>query len=141
MGRNQTDKTAGKGKGGIREKLTGSVQQDQEIRYEARKSAKRRVVDYLVITVASFLYAVAVSLFLDPNSLAPGGVTGISIILNRITGLETGTWMLLINIPILAIGTWKFGWRFILSTMYCTALTSLFTNRLTQWGPVTEDPL
>ena len=87
------------------------------------------------------VYAVSVSLFLDPNSLAPGGITGIAIILNRLFGIETGTWMLLINIPILLIGIWKFGLRFILSTIYCTAMTSLFTNLLTPVGAVTTDPL
>ena len=97
--------------------------------------------DYVMITVASFVYAVSVSLFLDPNSLAPGGITGIAIILNRLFGIETGTWMLLINIPILLIGIWKFGLRFILSTIYCTAMTSLFTNLLTPVGAVTVDPL
>ena len=122
-------------------KITGNTEQENEIRYEARKTVKRRVWDYMVITLASLIYAIAVSFFLDPNSLAPGGVTGIAIIMNRIIGLETGTWMLLINIPILAVGTWKFGWRFILSTMYCTALTSLFTNWLTPYGPLTVDPL
>lgn len=121
-------------------KAIENTEQEKEIRYEARKSIKRRMWDYLVITAASLIYAVAVSLFLDPNSLAPGGVTGIAIIMNRITELETGTWMLIINIPILAVGTWKFGWRFILSTMYCTALTSLFTNWLVPYGPVTVDP-
>ena len=122
-------------------KFTGNTEQEREILYEAMKSARRRLTDYLSITAASFIYAAAVSLFLDPNSLAPGGVTGISIILNRLTDFETGTWMLLINIPILAIGTWKFGWRFILSTIYCTTMTSLFTNYLTPYGPVTTDPL
>lgn len=119
----------------------GNSEQEKEIRYEARKTVKRRMWDYLIITAASFVYAVAVSLFLDPNSLAPGGITGIAIILNRVVGLATGTWMLILNIPILTVGTWKFGWRFILSTMYCTALTSLFTNWLTPYGPVTVDPL
>lgn len=122
-------------------KITGNTEQEKEIRYEARKTLNRRVWDYLIITAASFVYAAAVSLFLDPNSLAPGGVTGIAIILNRVIGVATGTWMLIINIPILAVGTWKFGWRFILSTMYCTTLTSLFTNWLTPYGPVTVDPL
>ena len=28
------------------------------------------------VVVASFIYAVSVSMFLDPNSLAPGGITG-----------------------------------------------------------------
>ena len=34
----------------------------------------------VVIAVASIIYAVGISLFLDPNNLAPGGVTGISVI-------------------------------------------------------------
>lgn len=120
--------------------MTMTKEQQNEIRYEERKSVKRRVLDYVVITIASFLYSVAVSFFLDPNSLAPGGVTGVAIILNRITGLATGTWLLIINIPILAIGTWKFGLRFIMSTMYCTAMTSLFVNLLAPIGAVTVDP-
>lgn len=106
-----------------------------------KKTTRQRIKDYLVITFASAVYAVAVSLFLDPNSLAPGGVTGIAIILNRLTGLETGTWVLFINIPIIALGTWKLGWRFILSTGYCTLISSLFINLLSPFGAVTGDLL
>ncbi len=120
--------------------MTMTKEQKTEIKYEEKKTPKRRVLDYLIITVASLCYSAAVSLFLDPNSLAPGGVTGIAIILSRLIGLETGTWVLLINLPIIAVGTWKFGWRFILSTMYCTALTSGFINLLAPLGAVTEDP-
>lgn len=116
-----------------------SKEQQQEIQREMKKTIERRIVDYIVIAIGTAIFAVAVSLFLDPNSLAPGGVTGIAIILNRMTGLETGTWVLLVNIPILVLGTWKLGWRFILSTMYCTALSSLFINLLTPFG-VTTDP-
>lgn len=108
---------------------------------EGKKSFRQKCMDYLTITAASVIYAVAVSLFLDPNSLAPGGVTGIAIIMNRITGLETGTWMFAINIPILVIGMWKFGWRFILSTLYCTMAMSYITNFLAPMGALTTDPL
>lgn len=114
-------------------------EQQMEIRFEQKKTWKRRILDYLMITAASFLYAVAVSLFLDPNSLAPGGVTGIAIIMNRLSGLETGTWVLIINIPIIILGMWKFGLHFILSTLYCTAVTSFFINLLANFGVATED--
>lgn len=106
-----------------------------------RLSLRQQIIRYVVLTVSAFVYGVAVSLFLDPNSLAPGGVTGIAIIFNRIIKLETGTLMLLINLPILILGTWKFGLRFIVSTIYCTFLTSLFTNLLEPIGALTEDPL
>ncbi len=114
---------------------------EREIPYPGKKSWKRMIWDYVTITIAALFYAVAISLFLDPNSLAPGGVTGISIILNRVTGIETGSLILLLNCPILVLGMWKFGLRFILSTIYCTTLTSFFTNLLTPIGALTTDPL
>ena len=106
-----------------------------------KKSIGKTVLNYLRITVACAIYSSAVSLFLVPNSLAPGGVTGISIILNRVIPVETGTLIFLINIPILILGAWKFGLRFILSTIYSTVLISLFTNLLSGVNAVTTDPL
>lgn len=105
------------------------------------KSKKRKILDYLIMTVACFSYAVAVSLFLDPNNLAPGGVTGIAIILNRTIHVSTGTLFFVINIPILIMGMWKFGIRFILSTVYCTLLISVLTDILGKMDALTTDPL
>jgi len=104
-------------------------------------SMKKMIKDYVLITIACAVYSVAISMFLDPNSLAPGCVTGIAIILNRLIPVETGTLILLINIPILLLGAWKFGLRFSLSTIYSTVLISLFTNLLTNVKVVTSDPL
>ena len=106
-----------------------------------QKTPKRRILDYLLMTVSCLCYAAAISLFLDPNNLAPGGVSGISIILNRLIPIGVGNLILVINIPILLLGLWKFGFKLILSTLYCTVLSSLFTNALSGCGAVTEDPL
>lgn len=105
------------------------------------KTIPMEIRDYAVITVSCVLYAMGVSLFLDPNSLAPGGMTGVSILLSRITGWETGTLLWLLNIPILLLGIWKFGVRFLISTLYCIALTSLLINYFSGYEPLTEDPL
>lgn len=107
--------------------------------YARKKTPFRRALNFVRMTVAAVIYAVGVSLFLDPNSLAPGGVTGISIILNRLTAVETGTWIFLLNIPILAVGAWKFGFRFILSTIYCTLVTSVSTNVFSRFDALTDD--
>lgn len=120
--------------------MAKKTEKEREMEYLQKKTPLQRGWDYLVITISSLIYAVAVSLFLDPNSLAPGGVTGISIIVSRLTGVDTGTWILLINIPILILGAWKFGGRFILSTIYCTILISVATNLLAPIGAVTKDP-
>jgi len=94
------------------------------------KNIKRKIRNYLIITISAIIYAVGVSLFLDPNNLAPGGVTGISIILNRIIPIQTGTWILLLNIPLLLLGMWKFGWKFTASTLYVIFVvsTALFSD-------------
>lgn len=102
---------------------------------------KKLLWQYILFTIGSMIYAAAVALFLDPNELAPGGVVGISVILNRLTGLPTGTLMLCINIPLLLAGVWKLGLRFLLSTIYVTFFSSFVVNLLTPYGPLTEDLL
>ncbi len=96
---------------------------------------------YAIITAAAFVYAVAVSLFTDPNNMAPGGVTGISIILSRILPISTGTLIMLINVPILLFAVWKFGIGLTVSSIYATALISVFTNILAPFGAATDDIL
>lgn len=105
------------------------------------KEVIKRVKCYVVLTAAAVIYAAAISLFLDPNNIAPGGVTGISILVNRFTGIPTGTLNMLINIPIVLLGLWKFGWRFICSTMYTLALITVFINGFASRGAVTDDLL
>lgn len=106
-----------------------------------KKKLLKELRSYLMITLGSFLYALSISLFLDPNSLAPGGVSGISIILSSVTGVETGTWVLLINIPIILLGLWKFGFKFIISTIYCVIISSAFINLVEPYGALTSDLL
>ena len=95
----------------------------------------------VVIAVASIIYAVGISLFLDPNNLAPGGVTGISVILNRLTGAPTGTIYFLLNIPIVILGIWKFGFQFMGKTAFAVMMTSFFTNLFAGLGAFTDDPI
>ncbi|MCM1182734.1 MAG: YitT family protein [Roseburia sp.] len=108
-----------------------------------RKSDRiaKRVKAYIMITAAALIYAAAISLFLDPNDIAPGGVTGIAILINRFAPIPTGTLNLILNVPIVILGLWKFGWRFICSTMYALAMITVFINALTPFGAVTEDLL
>lgn len=93
------------------------------------------------VILATGLYSAGVALFLDPNNLAPGGVTGVSILLNRLIHVETGTLILLLNIPLLIIAWKKFGWRFVAGTLSALVLISAFTNLFESFEPVTNDML
>ncbi|MBQ1846371.1 MAG: YitT family protein [Clostridia bacterium] len=96
---------------------------------------------YFYITVGSLVYAASVSLFADPNELAPGGVSGIAIILNHVFGfLSVGMLILIINIPIMVLGMIKFGFRFLISTTYTVVVSSLFMDLMTKYiGAATHD--
>lgn len=95
-------------------------------------------IKYVIITVASFFYGVGVTLFLDPNNVVPGGLTGISIIFSRFIPLQIGTILLILNIPIFIIGLKKFGFRFLFSSIYATFAISIFTNILKEMLPLTK---
>lgn len=106
-----------------------------------QRRKKQVLKKFAVITLAAFVYGAGISLLIDPNDLAPGGVSGLSVILSRMIPLETGTIYFLINIPIMLLGVWKFGVRFIVSTSWAILMISLSTNLIAPLGALTEQPL
>lgn len=107
-----------------------------------KQSFRTTLLQYLIISVGSVIYAVSISLFLDPNGIVPGGFTGIAMIIGHFfPQLRTGTVVLILNIPIIALGIFKFGIKFLSSTIYSVVLSSLMMNILLPFGPLTEDPL
>ncbi len=102
---------------------------------------KKMIRKYFVITLAAILFGMGISLFIDPNNLAPGGVSGLSIILSRIFPVQPGTLFLVLNLPIMFLGAWKFGTKFIVSTLYATLMVSASTNLFEKLEPFTKNPL
>lgn len=102
---------------------------------------KSKIKKIFLITCGTFFFGMALSLFIDPNDFAPGGASGLAIVLNRVIPLETGTLFLLINIPIMLLGAWQFGGKFMLATLYATLMSSAFTNLFKQFPPLTKEPV
>lgn len=91
-------------------------------------SLKKRVQEYLFITLGATIYGFATAILIDPNNIAPGGITGLAIVMNRLVNIGTGMWFLIMNIPILILAIWKFGIRFTISTIYATSVISWVTD-------------
>lgn len=106
---------------------------------KTRKRIRLSVQKILCIVTGCFLYSAGIGLFLDPNSLAPGGVVGISVIISHTLGGDTGTWYFLLNIPIIVLGWWKFGGSFIINSFYAIALNSIFTNIFSLFPAITHN--
>jgi len=105
------------------------------------KRILRNIKKYILITLVAMLYGAGTSLFLEPNDLVPGGITGIAMILNRFLPLGTGTIFMIMNIPIIAIAWYKFGWKFIVSTLYTISCVSAFTDIFANMNAITNEPL
>lgn len=92
---------------------------------------KRKVLfEYILMTIGTILYSAGIALFLDPNSLAPGGISGISIILSKYIPVDTGSIIFVLNIPIIILGFLKLGRKVMWRTFYCLIVNSLMVDGL-----------
>lgn len=106
---------------------------------KAEKIKLKRVLSvltqYLLCILGSFLYALAVSVFVTPLKFAAGGVTGLGILVNyAFPVISTGMFVFAANIPLFLISWKKFGFRFIARTVFATALVSVFIDLLAFLG-------
>lgn len=85
---------------------------------------------YLLILLGSVIAAAGINLFLVPNKIAPGGVSGIATVLFYLSNgkLPVGMTMLAFDIPLYLIGYRFIGRRFIIKTMYSSVALSLLID-------------
>ncbi|HNP70129.1 MAG TPA: YitT family protein [Kouleothrix sp.] len=99
--------------------------------------------DYLLITIGAVLVAASVNMFLTPNRVVMGGLTGGAQLLNTFLGTPIGLVTLIANIPLFVIGFRSLGgFVFGVRTIYATVVMSLAIDLLAPYmRPVTADPL
>lgn len=83
-------------------------------------------IQLLIIFLSSILLCVAYNIFLIPNQILSGGVTGIAMILGHVFPLNTGTMIFLLNLPIFILGYFKLGKKFIFYSIFSVAITTIF---------------
>jgi uncharacterized membrane-anchored protein YitT (DUF2179 family) len=84
------------------------------------------VLSMVGMGIGVFLMAMGLAFFLEPNVIAPGGVTGFAIIVKKVSNIPVYITNLAINIPLFIIGVIILGKSFGWKTLYATALLSLF---------------
>ena len=84
----------------------------------------KRVTSFIMLTFGSILAAFALETFLIPNTILDGGVTGISIILSKLTEFPVGLLVLILNIPLVYIGYKNLGHDFLIRAIYSMILFS-----------------
>ncbi|OMF17623.1 hypothetical protein BK131_06605 [Paenibacillus amylolyticus] len=100
---------------------------------------KKRITDILFIMAGAFLFALAVNLFVIPNDLAEGGVTGITIILYYLFEWSPGLMNLILNGILLIVG-----YRFLdktttVYTIIAVVFNSLFLHLTENWTIASDE--
>ena len=87
---------------------------------------KKTAFPFLIITVASALYALGFVWCYAPNGIAFGGITGVAQIINYlIPALPVGVTVIMLNVPLFILG-WKFiGGRLLVSSLYAMFISSV----------------
>ena len=74
------------------------------------------------------MFAAGVYTFAENADFAPGGITGISLLLNHVFGIPVGTLTLFINLPLIVISYRTLGKRFLLKTAKSMVITTFFLD-------------
>jgi len=120
------------------------IEQQEAImaKIQHRKLTKRKILQrILLITIGAILMSVGLEIFLVPNNVIDGGITGISIMLSYMTGWKLGIFLFIFNIPFFFIGYKQIGKTFAFSTLYGIIILSIGTTLLHPVPAFTQDIL
>lgn len=89
--------------------------------------------------MGTIITSAAISLFFVPNKIVNGGVSGMATILYHTFSIPTGVSYYVINIILLIFGYRVLGKGFVLKTLICSSLVSLFVQLFSYLPPATEN--
>jgi uncharacterized membrane-anchored protein YitT (DUF2179 family) len=99
------------------------------------------ILAYVYIIIGAAIVAVGFNVFLLPNEVASGGVSGISTILKGVFGWEPGIVQYAFNIPLFIAGVIFLGKQFGARSLAGTLTLPLFVILTSSWEPATLNPL
>ena len=107
-----------------------------------KRLPKTRILQRAIfIFIGAVLMATGLEIFLVPNSVIDGGITGISIMLAHIFGLPLGLFIFILNLPFFYLGYKQIGKTFALSTICGIIVLSFFTSLFYPIPAFTDDIL
>ena len=100
---------------------------------------KKFILETIGTIIGAFIMAVSVSLFLLPNKLSSGGVSGIATIIYYLMNIPMGISIMLINIPLFLMSILKIGKSYFMKSIIGTISLSIFIDELDKIEPLTTD--
>ena len=110
-----------------------------------RTFLRQESANAVLLTAGALINALAFDLFLAPGHVAPGGLTGLTLVVTRWLPLPDGLVLFALNIPLLLLGARQLGGaRFFARTVYVIAVTVIGIDTLAPLlpaGGASPDPL
>lgn len=106
---------------------------------EEKFNIQKMIIETGGTILGSFVMAIGISLFLLPNQLSTGGVSGIATITYYLFHIPMGTMMLIINVPLFLLSMYKIGKSFFFKSILGTISLSIFIDILDKIEPLTQD--
>lgn len=79
--------------------------------------------------LGSAVFALGFSLFLQPNEISPGGISGLALVIVGVVGIgSVGTLSILINLPLFILGGIKIGRRFFCGSLLGMLISSVLID-------------
>lgn len=111
------------------------------VKHHKRLRKSQVVLRAILICLGAVLVSVGLEIFLVPNKIIDGGITGISIMLAQLTGIKLGVFLFLLNLPFLFMGYKQIGKTFAFSTLLGVLVMSVGTALLHPVPSLTNDLL
>ena len=93
---------------------------------------KNFIIRFLFFCFASFLYAIMYNVFLVPNSIVVGWMSGLEIVVNKLTGISTTLFLTIITVILVVISYYALGKDKLLYTVFGSLI---FTTLITITAP------
>ena len=106
-----------------------------------REKSNHIIWKYIMLIIGATFAAIAIELFLVPNAIIDGGIIGVSLLLNNLTGINFGILVFVINIPFLFFGYKYIGKSFFISSLFSIILLAVIEPSLKNITAVTAEPL
>lgn len=92
------------------------------------KKKKTLLKDLLFDVIGGILYAMGIYTFAKMADFAPGGISGLALIINHLWGLPIGLMTLIINIPLVLVSYKVVGKEFLLKTARSMVISTIFLD-------------
>ncbi len=100
-----------------------------------------KIKNIFTVILGTLIAAISLDAFLAPGNIAPGGISGLSIVINYLTSIPLGVLIFAFNIPIFMLGLWHFSKRFMIFSLCGMLLLSVFTDLFAGIPRITNDLL